>query len=104
VFGRKTPFNWLFYPGFRAGGGCLCIFDGAFQLARYPLGLYPGWLRPVLTWVIPVGVITTLPAEALTGTVPTSALAGSLTLSIALVAGSSALFRTALSRYASASN
>src|SRR5712691_11883419 len=29
------------------------VFDGLFQLARFPVGLYPGWLRLVLTWIIP---------------------------------------------------
>ena len=32
------------------------VFDGVLQMARYPLGLYPGWLRLVLTWIIPVGM------------------------------------------------
>jgi hypothetical protein len=31
------------------------VFDGVFQMARYPVGLYPGWLRLALTWVVPVG-------------------------------------------------
>ena len=44
------------------------LFDGIFQMARYPLGMYPGWLRLVLTWIVPVGVITTIPAQAITGT------------------------------------
>jgi ABC-2 type transport system permease protein len=32
------------------------VFDGLFQMARYPTNLYPGWLRMVLTWIVPVGV------------------------------------------------
>jgi ABC-2 type transport system permease protein len=80
------------------------LFDGLFQLARYPTGLYPGWLRLVLTWVVPVGLITTLPAEALTGVLPGRLLAGGLVLAAAGVALSSAFFRLALCRYASASS
>lgn len=80
------------------------IFDGVFQMARYPLGLYPGWLRLVLTWIVPVGVITTLPAQALTGTLSPGGLAGSLALAVALVCAASLLFRLALRRYASASS
>jgi ABC-2 type transport system permease protein len=26
------------------------VFHGIIQMARYPLGLYPGWLRLALTW------------------------------------------------------
>ena len=80
------------------------VFDGLFQLARYPLGLYPGWLRLVLTWVVPVGVMTTVPAQALTGTLPLGMLAGSLALAAVLLIGASALFRFGLRRYASASS
>ena len=82
------------------------VFDGVFQMARYPVGLYPGWLRLVLTWVVPVGVMTTVPAQALTGAgdLPAGTVAGSVALALALLAGASALFRTGLRRYASASS
>jgi ABC-2 type transport system permease protein len=79
-------------------------FDAVFQMARYPVGLYPGWLRLVLTWVVPVGIMTTVPAQALTGELPTGMLVGSLALAIVLLAGASALFRGGLRRYASASS
>ncbi len=80
------------------------VLDGILQLARYPLGWYPGWLRLMLTWVVPVGIITTLPAQALSGTLPIEMLAGSLGLALALLIGASAWFRFGLGRYASASS
>lgn len=80
------------------------VFDGILQMARYPLGLYPGWLRLVLTWVIPVGIITTLPAEALTGVASPAALAGMLALATLLVLAASALFGYGLRQYKSASS
>ncbi len=80
------------------------VFGGVMQMARYPVGLYPGWLRLVLTWVVPVGVITTVPAEALTGHLPLAMLAGAVALAVALLLGASALFRVGLRRYASASS
>ena len=80
------------------------VFDSLFQMARYPVGLYPGWLRLVLTWIVPVGVITTFPAEALTGTLSPAALAGSLLLALVLLGAASAFFRLAVRRYASASS
>ena len=80
------------------------IFDSIFQMARYPVGLYPAWLRVVLTWIIPVGIITTLPAQALTLGLPLPLQLGGLALSVALVTGASLLFRVALRRYASASS
>lgn len=80
------------------------IFDSLFNMARYPVGLYPGWLRLVLTWVVPVGIITTVPAQALSGDLPAAMLAASLALALALLLGASALFRFGLRRYASASS
>ncbi len=80
------------------------VFDGIFQMARYPVGIYPGWLRLALTWVIPIGVITTVPAQALTGSAPWSLIAGSMLLAAAMVAGASILFQLALRRYSSASS
>lgn len=80
------------------------VFDAFFQMARYPTGLYPGWLRFILTWVIPVGLMTTVPAQALTSTLSGEMLLGSLTLAGGLLFGASVLFRSGLRRYASASS
>ena len=80
------------------------MFDGIFQMARYRVWMYPGWLRLALTWIVPVGLITTVPAEAFKGTLTVPALLGSLGLALLLVAGASLLFRLGLRRYASASS
>jgi ABC-2 type transport system permease protein len=80
------------------------VFDGVFQMARYPVGLYPGWLRLVLTWVVPVGMMTTVPAQALIGENSIGMLIGSVALALTFFAGASAMFRFALRRYASASS
>ena len=78
-----------------------CLFGTLFQMARYPLGMYPGWLRLILTWVIPVGVITTIPAQALTGDLAPGTLVASAILALT---GASVVFRLGLRRYASASS
>ena len=80
------------------------VFNSVFQTARYPLGLYPGWVRLLLTWVVPVGVITTVPAQALTGDLPPGLLRGSVGLAVVFFAGASMLFRVGLRRYSSASS
>lgn len=80
------------------------VFDAIFQLGRYPVQVYPGWLRGVLTWVIPVGMITTLPAQALTGRlIPWMGAAG-LAAAGALFWLASAFFRRAVRSYSSASS
>ena len=80
------------------------VFDSLFQLARYPVGIYPPWLRIFLTWAVPVGLITTVPAEALTGQLAPGMALASLGLAALLLAGASALFRVGVRRYASASS
>jgi ABC-2 type transport system permease protein len=80
------------------------VFNAIWQMARYPVGLYPGWLRLVMTWVVPVGVMTTVPAQALSGTLPVQTLIGGAFVTLVFLVGSTVLFRTGLRRYASASS
>ena len=80
------------------------VFDGLFQLARYPIGLYPGWTRFLLTWIIPVGVITTLPAQALIGKAVMPDLLAAIGLAFGLYLGASLLFKFNVKRYSSASS
>ena len=79
-------------------------FDGIFQMARYPVGIYPHWLQWLLTWLVPIGIITTVPAEALTGNLNPMMLLGSGVLTLAALIGASMVFRTGVRRYASASS
>jgi ABC-2 type transport system permease protein len=75
----------------------------AFEAGRYPIDIYPAWLRGGLTYVIPVAFIITVPAEALSGrgdplNVPVALLVGLIMLTI------SALFwRFGLKHYTGAS-
>src|SRR5207249_9297649 len=39
----------------------------AFEAGRYPIEIYPPWLRGALTYAVPVAFIITVPAQALTG-------------------------------------
>jgi ABC-2 type transport system permease protein len=80
------------------------LFNAFFQMARYPVGLYPGWLKQVLTWVIPVGVMTTVPAQALTSELSVGTLTGSLVLAVLFLGSASLLFRAGARRYTSASS
>lgn len=80
------------------------VFDGIFQMARYPVGVYPGYLRWLLTWLVPVGLITTIPAEALGGDLNRAMIWGSLGFAVGLLFVASQVFRKGVSRYASASS
>lgn len=80
------------------------LFDAVLQMARYPVGLYPGWLRLLLTWLVPVGLMTTVPAQALNSTLTWPLFTGSLVMALLLFGGASALFQHSLRRYTSASS
>jgi ABC-2 type transport system permease protein len=80
------------------------IFDSFFQMARYPVGLYPGWLQLILTWIIPVGIMTTIPAQALIGILNLRNWVLGLVVSTLYLIGASLLFRSGIRRYASASS
>ncbi|NDJ85720.1 MAG: hypothetical protein GYB66_07525 [Chloroflexi bacterium] len=80
------------------------VFDGIFQMARYPVGIYPGALGLLLTWVIPIGIITTVPAQALTGDISAEMMLATLIFAVVALAVASLLFRRATNRYASASS
>jgi ABC-2 type transport system permease protein len=80
------------------------VFDAVFQLARYPAVIYPGWLRFALTWIIPVGLMTTVPAQALTGQASPGLLLGSMAFAGALLVAASWLFQRGMRFYTSASS
>jgi len=43
------------------------LFDGLYQAGRWPVTIYPGWLRFGLTVLVPLAFAVTVPAQALTG-------------------------------------
>ncbi len=64
------------------------LFEGVFAAGRWPVGIYPDWLRVMLTFLVPVAFAVTIPAEALTGRLtPTSLLAAAgLALGLSILA------------------
>lgn len=80
------------------------VFDALFQLARYPIGIYPPFIRILLTWIIPIGLITTIPAQALNGQIGIGMVILSLAIAGILLIGASWLFRQGINRYHSASS
>src|SRR6267142_916884 len=63
----------------------LQIFWSMYQAGRWPVGIYPPWLRLSLTVVVPVALAVTVPAEALAGRLTAANLA--LACSVALLRG-----------------
>ena len=79
------------------------LFDAVYEGARYPVSAYPGALRFVFVYLIPIAWTTTIPASALTGRLePGFALVAAAVAGVAF-ALTRLLWRTALKRYSGAS-
>lgn len=79
------------------------IFRSMYEAGRWPISLYPGWLRFALTFIVPVAFAVTVPAEALTGRLDAVTLLGALTLAAVLFTLSRILWKTGLRQYSGAS-
>jgi viologen exporter family transport system permease protein len=79
------------------------IFQSVYQAGRWPISLYPNWLRFGLTFIIPVAFATTIPAEALTGRLGAFSLLEALGLALVLFAVARLVWRLGLRRYSGAS-
>lgn len=78
------------------------LFDAVYETARFPVSAYPGALRFLLTYLLPVAWITTVPAAAITGREgPGGALAAAVVALLLLVV-SRLLWGAALASYTSA--
>lgn len=79
------------------------LFQGVYAAGRYPIGIYPGWLRYGLTFLVPVAFAVTIPAEALTGRLTAPTVLGATALTALLLALSRFVWRLGLRRYSGAS-
>ncbi|HKX74748.1 MAG TPA: ABC-2 family transporter protein [Acidimicrobiia bacterium] len=79
------------------------MFDGMYQAGRWPVSIYPTWLRGTLTFIIPLAFAITVPAETLAARLgPTSLLLG-LAVTAVVAAASRWLWMRAIRSYSGAS-
>jgi len=79
------------------------IFRSMYEAGRWPVSLYPPWLRFILTFIVPVAFVTTVPAQALTGRLTPDTLMFAAILSVVLFAVSRLFWKTGLRQYSGAS-
>jgi ABC-2 type transport system permease protein len=79
------------------------LFEGLYQSGRWPVTIYPGWLRISLTFLVPIAFAVTVPAEALTSRLTPETLALAAGFAIALLAFTRWWWRFGLKRYSGAS-
>jgi ABC-2 type transport system permease protein len=80
------------------------LLGAIFDTARWPVQLFPRAWRFVFTFVIPIAVMTTLPASALLGRLDAAGAAGTVGGALALFAASRLVWKIAIRSYTSASS
>jgi ABC-2 type transport system permease protein len=80
------------------------LLGAIFDIGRWPVQVFPGVWRIVFTFVLPVAVMTTFPAMALLGRLDARTALITVLGTIALVALSRLVWRTAIRNYTSASS
>jgi ABC-2 type transport system permease protein len=78
------------------------LFDTILDAARWPASVFRGVMRIVFTFVIPLALLTTYPAQALLGTLPLRTLAFAVAGALASLALSRSVWTRAIARYTSA--
>ena len=79
------------------------IFMSMWQAGRWPVSIYPAWLRAVLTFLVPVAFATTVPASAVSGRITDANLVGTVALAVALLIVSRWFWRVGIRFYSGAS-
>ena len=63
----------------------LVIFQSMYLAARWPVSIYPSWLRFGLTFIVPVAFAVTIPVEGLIGKLSVETFWTAVTLTIAML-------------------
>ena len=79
------------------------LFEGVYQTGRWPVGVYPGWLRYSVTFLVPIGFAVTVPAQAVTSRLHGGTLLLAAAFAAALFAFTRWFWRFGLRRYSGAS-
>jgi ABC-2 type transport system permease protein len=82
----------------------IMVFRDLSSMARFPLDIYADTIRSLLTFVIPIAIAFTFPAQALLGLVSPLTALGMLGVAIGFLYGGILFWRFALLRYSSASS
>ncbi|GHF57243.1 ABC-2 type transport system permease protein [Deinococcus metalli] len=80
------------------------LFSGVFGAARFPATAFPVPVRFLLTFVVPVAFVTTVPAQALTGQLGVTLALTSPLVAAALLLVTRLFWRYAVASYTSASS
>jgi ABC-2 type transport system permease protein len=80
------------------------LFYAFYEAGRYPVTIYRGVVRVVLTYIVPIAFVTTFPASALLGRIDQTTTLVGFAFAIGLLIASNRFWKFALRYYASASS
>jgi ABC-2 type transport system permease protein len=81
----------------------LVIFDSMYQAGRWPVNIYPPFLRAILTFLVPIAFAVTVPAEAAVGRLSPVTLVGAVSLAVAIFAAARWFWFFGIRHYSGAS-
>jgi len=80
------------------------IMQALLDSGRYPVTVYPVWLRIIVTYIIPIAVATTIPLQALRGDLTLSRILIFIVIGIGSFLVASRVWKAGLKRYSGASS
>ena len=84
-------------------GDIVELFQGIYAAGRWPVTIYPDWMRTTLTFLVPVAFAVTVPAEALTNRLTSTTLLGAFGMTLFLLLLTRGIWKLGLRNYAGAS-
>ncbi len=79
------------------------LLNGIYEAGRWPVTVYPGFLRASLTFIIPLAFAVTVPAEAITARIDWWMLVIGAGVTVLALIGSRLVWRWGISNYSGAS-
>ena len=80
------------------------IMQALLDSGRYPVTVYPVWLRIIVTYIIPIAVATTIPLQALRGDLTLSRILLFVCVGLASFLVATQVWKAGLKRYSGASS
>jgi ABC-2 type transport system permease protein len=84
-------------------GDIIELFQGLYAAGRWPVSIYPNWLRTGMTFLVPVAFAVTMPAEALTNRITSESMLFAFGLTVLLMLLSRGVWMLGLRSYSGAS-
>jgi ABC-2 type transport system permease protein len=78
------------------------LFNAVFDAARWPSSVFRGVVRLLFTFVVPLALMTTYPAQALLGSLSTRTLLGAVAGAAVALGVSRVVWQSSIARYTSA--